>query len=141
MPIQSAAEFRAAAARHRRTVDVEIEGVGTVRLRALSAGAALQFHAEVRKCQAEGGSVEGLAFPLIAQSWVGDDGDLWLPEVEGIELAKSLDTAAFNKLAMAVMEMNGLSPDAVDESEKNFAEPGESGPTPTGSRSNSDTPT
>lgn len=139
MPI-SAREFREAAARKRKTVDVEIEGVGSVRLRALSAGDAHRFQAEVQKAEKDGNDPEGLAFSLIARSWVDENNGPWLPEDEGVELAKSLDPETYRVVASAVLELNGLDKKAVEEAVKNSAGPG-AGSTPTGSQPNSDTPT
>ena len=115
---QSAQDFREAAAKRRKTKDVEVPGCGMVRLRTLSAGDAQQFQAEVKKCAAAGEDAEGLAFSLIARSWIGADGDLWLPEEEGIVLAKSLDPETYNVVAKEVLKLNGLSGDAVDSAVK-----------------------
>lgn len=140
MAIQSAEEFRAAAANRRKTVDVEVESVGTVRLRAISAWAAQRFQGEVRKLQAEGGDTEELAFILIARSWVGEDGEVWMPEDEGEAFARSLDPEIYNALAAAVLILNGLNKDAVGDAVKN-SKASRKGSTPTGSPKNSDTPT
>lgn len=118
MPILSAEQFREVAAKRRKTSDVEIEGVGTVRLRALSAGDAQRFQAEVKKAKEEGRDPEDLAFPLIALSWIGEDGQLWMPESEGIAFARSLDPDAYNAIAKAVLVLNGLSTEAVEEAVK-----------------------
>lgn len=140
MAIQSAAEFRAAAAKKRKTVEVEIEGVGAVRLRALSAGDAQRFQSEVQKAVKEGGDSEELAFALIARSWVDAENNLWLPEDEGIEMAKSLDPDTYNAVAKAVLVLNGLAEDSVDVAVKN-SEASRDESTPTGSPAISDTPT
>lgn len=119
MPLTSPQDFRAAAARRRKTTDVEIEGMGVVRLRALSAGDAQQFQADVRKAASDGRDQEELAFALIARSWVGEDGDLWVPEADGVALARSLDPETYNTLVKAVLALNGLSEKAIEEAEKN----------------------
>ena len=116
---QSAQDFKAAAAKRRKTVDAEIEGVGSVRLRALSAGDATQFQQDVRKATANGGSTEELVFVLIARSWIGEDGELWFPDEEGVAVAKSLDPETFNAIAKEVLKLNGLDEKAVEEAEKN----------------------
>ena len=134
MPITSPQDFKAAASRRRKTKDVEIEGVGTVRLRALSAGDAQAFQADVKKAAAEGRDQEELAFPLIARSWIGENGELWLPESEGVALAKALDPEIYNALAKEVLKLNGLdvpAEQAVERAEKNSDKPA-AGPTPTG---------
>ena len=131
----SVAEFRAAAAKKRKTVDVEIAGVGAVRLRAQSAGDAQRFQAEVKKAEAEGRDYEELAFTLIARSWVDENNSPWLDEAEGVELAKSLDPETFTTVVKAVLVLNGLSADAVDVAIKKCeASPDEF--TPTGSLKN-----
>lgn len=134
MPI-SAAEFRAAAARKRKTVEVEIEGVGAVRLRAQSAGDAQRFQSEVKKAEAEGRDYEELAFALIARSWVDENNEPWMPEDEGVELARSLDPETFTAVVKAVLVLNGLAENAVETAIKNLeASPDDS--TPTGSPKN-----
>ena len=140
MPAQGVEQFRAAVARKRKTAEVEIEGVGTVRIRALSAGDAQRFQAEVQKCQASGEDPEALAFVLVARSWIDADGEPWLPEEEGIALARALDPLTYNAVATAVLALNGLSADAVEVAEKSFPE----SPvviSPMGSPENSESPT
>lgn len=129
-----------AAAKRRTTKDVEVEGLGTVRLRSLSAGDALKFQAEVRKCQSAGGDPEELAPALIARSWVGEDGELLMPEDEGAALARELEPKGYNALALAVLTLNGLTEEAVKDAEKN-SEASPSDSTPSGSPEPSDTPT
>lgn len=136
MPI-SGADFKAAAAKRRKTADLDLDGLGTVRLRALSAGDAQRFQSEIKKA---GDDAEAMAFTLIARSWVGEDGDPLFPEAEGVEVAQSLDPKDYNALARAVLVLNGMNADAVEESLKNSREPGAE-PTPTGSPESSDTPT
>lgn len=131
MPITSPQDFKDAASRRRKTKDVEIEGVGTVRLRALSAGEAQQFQADVKKAAAEGKDQEELAFSLIARSWVNESGGLFFEESEGVAVAKSLDPESYNALAKEVLALNGLSADAVDVAEKNSVTPAAES-TPTG---------
>lgn len=140
MTILNAEQFREAAAKRRKTVDVEVEGVGVVRLRALSAGDAQQFQYRAQKAQKEGENVEELGFNLVARSWIGEDGNLLMPEDEGVEFAKSLPTDDFNVLAGATLKLNGLADDAVDDAVKN-SEASRTDSTPTGSPKNSDTPT
>lgn len=136
----SAQEFREAAARKRKTVDVEIEGVGSVRLRALSAGDAQRFQAEVKKAQDENRDPEELSFAFIARSWVDGNNNPLLPEDEGIDLAKALDPDTYKVVVREIVKLNGVGDDAIREAEKNSAEPG-AGSTPTGSQASSDTPT
>ena len=119
MPLTSPQDFKAAASKRRKTTDVEVEGVGTVRLRALSAGDALQFQADVKKAGAEGLEQEEMAFVLIARSWIGEDGELLFPEADGIAVARSLDPETYNALAKEVLALNGLSKDAIEDAEKN----------------------
>ena len=120
MPITSPQDFKDAAARRRKTTDVALEGVGTVRLRALSAGEAQAFQADIKKAAADGRDQEELAFALIARSWVNEDGGLFFAEeAEGIAVAKSLDPETYNVLAKAVLALNGLSADAVEEAKGN----------------------
>lgn len=130
MALQSAAQFREAAARKRKTVDVEIEGVGSVRLRALSAGDAQRFQAEVAKAEKEGRDPEELSFAFIARSWVDENNNPWLPEDEGIELAKSLDPDTYKVVVREVLVLNGLTREAVDEAVGNSTgNPDDSTPT------------
>lgn len=116
MPLTTPQDFKAAAARRRKTVDVELDGL-TVRLRALSAGDAVRFQSEVRKAGEDG---EALSFTLIARSWIGEDGELLMPEEEGEAFARTLDADTFTKLAKAVLALNGLSEKAIEEAEKNL---------------------
>lgn len=140
MAILSAEQFRAAAAQRRKTEDVEVEGVGTIRLRAISAGDAQRFQREVRRYEAEGLDPEELSFTLVARSWVGEDGDPWMPEDVGVEFAKSLDPETFNLLASAVLKLNGFGEAAVEEAVKN-SKASRKGSSPSGSPKSSDTPT
>lgn len=140
MAILNAQQFREAAAKRRKTADVEVEGVGTVRLRALSAGDAQQFQFRVQAAEKAGEDAEELAFALIARSWIGEDGEPLLPEAEGIELAKSLDPGVYNELASETLKLNGMDSDAIEAAAKNSeASPDDS--SPTGSLGTSDTPT
>lgn len=138
--LTSAAEFKAAAAKRRKTVDVEVEGLGTVRLRALSAGDAQQFQTDVKKAKADGENEEELAFRMIARSWIGEDGALWFTEAEGVDVARSLDPETYNTIAKAVLKLNGLAEGAVDDAAKNSGTSPD-GSTPTGSPVISGTPT
>lgn len=123
-------QFREAAARKRKTVEVEIEGVGAVKLRALSAGDAQRFQAEVQKAEKEGKDPEELSFSFIARSWVDADNRPWLPEDEGVELAKSLDPETYKAVAKAVLVLNGLTQEAVEQAEGNSkGSPDDSTPT------------
>jgi hypothetical protein len=139
MPLTSAQDFRDAAAKRRKTVDVEIDGLGTVRLRALSAGDAQQFQTDVRKAKADGKNEEELAFSLIARSWIDDAGQLLFPPdekgelTEGIAVAKSLDPTDYNIVATAVLRLNGLSAEAVKDAE-GFSSASPNGSSPTDSR-------
>lgn len=119
MPITSPQDFRDAAARRRKTRDVEVEGVGVIRLRALSAGDAQAFQSEVKKAAAAGKDQEELAFTLIARSWVGEHGELWMPEADGEAFARSLDPTIYNQLAKEVLALNGLGEKAIEDAEKN----------------------
>lgn len=119
MAISSPQDFKDAAAKRRKTKDVEVDGVGVVRLRALSAGEAQRFHAEVTKAKAEGRNEEELAFTLVARSWVGEDGELWMPEVEGEAFVRSLDPTIYNAIATEVLTLNGLTKEAIEAAEKN----------------------
>lgn len=119
MPITSPQDFKAAASRRRKAKDVEVPEVGVVRLRALSAGEALQFQSDVKKAGAEGLEQEEMAFTLIARSWIGEDGELLFPEEEGVAVARSLDPETYNALAKEVLALNGLSKDAIEDAEKN----------------------
>lgn len=113
-------DFREAAARRRKTKDVELEGFGTVRLRGLSAGEAVRFQGDVKKAAANGENEEELSFTLIARSLVGEDGDLLFPdEADGVALLRTLDTESFNALAKAVLSLNGMDKHAVENAEKN----------------------
>jgi hypothetical protein len=139
MPV-SGQELKAAAAKRRKTITRPIEGIGEVRLRALSAGDAQRFKADVEKYTADGRDPEALAFTLIARSWIDDSGELLFPEAEGEQEARALDPECYNEIAKEVLKLNGLTADAIEEAEKNSsASP--AGSTPTGSPENSDTQT
>lgn len=140
MTILNAEQFRDAAAKRRKTADVEVPEVGTVRLRALSAGDAQRFQFQVQKAVKAGEDPEELAFLLIARSWVGEDGEPLMPEDEGVEVAKSLDPDVYNAIAAETLKLNGMSSDAVEEAAKN-SEASRQESTPTGSPETSDTPT
>lgn len=136
----TAQEFRERLASRRKVVDVDLGDLGTIRLRAFSAGQAQRFQAEVRDAANAGEDPEAVAFSMIAQSWVGEDGELWMPEQEGVELARSLDPEAYNTLATRVLELNGMTPTAVEDAAKN-SEASRNESTPTGSPENSENPT
>ncbi len=136
MPI-SGADFKAAAAKRRKTADVDLDGLGTVRIRALSAGDAQRFQSEVKKA---GHDAEAMAFTLIARSWINEDGEPLFEEAEGVAVAQSLDPADYNALAKAVLTLNGLNEKAVDDALKN-SETSAAVPMPTDSPESSDTPT
>lgn len=112
-------EALAAAAARRKTLDVEVEGIGVVRLRALSAGEALDFRTEVTKCEKEGGDPEQLAPSLIARSWVDENNALLMPEAEGVALARSLSPQAYGELANKVLQLNGLSESSIKDAAGN----------------------
>jgi hypothetical protein len=139
MPV-SGQELKAAAAKRRKTITPTIEGIGQVRLRALSAGDAQRFQADVQKYKAEGRDPEELAFTLIARSWIDDSGELLFPESEGEQEARALDPECYNEIAKEVLTLNGLTADAIEQAEKNLSASLE-GSTPTGSPENSDTQT
>lgn len=140
MPL-NAEQFREAAAKRRKTKDVEIEGVGAVRLRALSAAALQKFQHDAGEYKREGKNVEELAFPLIAKSLIGENGDLFYPDEEvGIAEARALDPVTFSVLTDEVLSLNGLTVSAVDDAAKN-SEASREGSTPTDSPTNSDTST
>jgi hypothetical protein len=139
MPV-SGQELKAAAAKRRKTITKTIEGIGEVRLRALSAGDAQRFKADVEKYTKEGRDPEELAFTLIARSWIDASGELLFPEAEGEQEAKALDPECYNEIAKEVLTLNGLTADAIEEAEKNSGASPE-GSTPTGSPENSDTQT
>lgn len=138
MPI-TREEFQAVAVRRRKFVDAEIPHVGTVRLRALSAGDATRFQGDVQKAKADGKNQEELAFPLIARSWIGEDGELLFPEEEGVAFARSLDPDTYNAIAKEVLKLNGLNADAVEDAEKNSPAGRENGASITDSRMTSAT--
>ena len=119
MPISSPQDFKDKAASRRKTKDVTVEGVGEIRLRALSAGEAQRFHSQVTKAKDEGQNEEELAFTLVARSWIGEDGDLWMPEAEGEAFVRSLDPAIYNEIAKEVLALNGLTKESIEAAEKN----------------------
>lgn len=134
MPITSPQDFKEAASRRRKTKVVEVTDVGTVRLRALSAGDVVKFQHDVSKAAAEGRDQEELGFPLMARSWVGEDGSLWLSEAEGEALARSLDPATYKQVLKEILALNGLdvsAEEAVSRAEKNSDKPAAES-TPTG---------
>lgn len=134
MPI-SAQEFKDAASRRRKTVDVEVEGLGAVRLRALSAWEKGQFQAAVTK--RTGGTADvsaelgtDLMCDLIARMWIGEDGNLLMPEPEGVTFARTLEDETLVALTTAALQLLGISKDAVDDAVKNSeASRGDSSPT------------
>jgi hypothetical protein len=129
-------EFRDKAAKRRKIKDADIPDIGTIRLRALSAGDAQQFQSDVKKAKADGKNEEELAFSLIARSWIGDDGELLFPEEEGIAFARTLDPETYNAIAKEVLALNGLSETAIEDAEKNSGA-GRNGSTPSDSRETS----
>lgn len=141
MPLLSPQDFKVAAAKRRKTLTVDVEGLGAFKLRALSAGDAQRFQADVKKAQADGQDPEALAFALIARSWIDEDGGPWMPEAEGIDAARSLDPDAYGVLAKAVLKLNGLDEKAIEDAEKNSGRASRDESTPTDSLKNLDTPT
>lgn len=111
-----------AAKQRRKTVDVPLPAFGEgveVRLRALSAGEALQFNREVTAAQEKGEDVEARALYMIARSWVDEEGEPLFPEEEGVEVLRGLSTEDYNALAKAVLKLNGMGAQAVEEAAKN----------------------
>jgi hypothetical protein len=118
MAILDAAAAREAAKR-RKTMDVDVPDMGTVRLRAMSAGDALRFRAEVAAAEKEGGDSEQLAAVLIARAWVGEDGAVLFTEEEGVEVVRELSASVYAQLAQSVLQLNGLAAAATGEAVKN----------------------
>lgn len=129
-----------AAARKRKSVDVDLGDGTAVRMMALTAGAGLQFQAEVQEIVKAGGDPETLGPVLIARSWVDDSGEPLLPEEEGKELALSFEADKYNRLAAAALKLNGLSENAVADALKNSGAT-RTDSTPSGSPETSVTPT
>lgn len=118
-------QFKAAAAKRRKTKDVDVSEFpefaecGTIRLRALSAWDLVQFQNDVTKAEADGKSTEEAAFGALAKSWVGEDNSLLFPEAEGVTEAQSLDPKLYEKLTKDLLILNGLSAEAVEDAAKN----------------------
>lgn len=112
-------DFKEKAAARRKVKDVPIEGVGELRFRALSAGDAQRFHSDVLKAKASGRNDEEMVFALVARSWIGEDGELWMPEAEGEAFARTLDPELYAEIVKEVLALNGLSKDAIEAAEKN----------------------
>lgn len=112
-------QFQAAAAKRRKTLDVECAEFGIVRLRSLSAGDVVRFQHEVAQAKAKGESDEEVSFGMLARSWVAEDGELLFPIEQGIIEARSLDPALYTELTRAVLRLNGMSVEAIEESAKN----------------------
>lgn len=136
--ILNAADARAAVAKARKTKDVEVAGVGTFRLAALSAGAAIELQARMRGMTGENEAEFG--FLLIARSWIDEDGNPLLPEAEGIEFARELDQESAGALLETALVLNGFTQDAIDAAKKN-SRPNPPGSTRTTSRKSSGTRT
>jgi hypothetical protein len=140
MGIVTAEEFRRRVAGGRKTEDVEVGELGTVRLRALSASDLVAVTAEIQKIQAAGGNPEEKSFELLARSWVDDSGEPLFPLDEGESIARSLAPESFRALSAAVVALNGMGPKAVEDAEKNSGA-SRSASTRTGSRKTSATRT
>jgi hypothetical protein len=112
-------DFKDAIAKRRKTAEVSVEGLGVVRIRALSAGAVVRFQADVKKAASEGTPEDELSFPLIARSWINGDGEPLYPEAEGEAIARELDPESFKTIVKAVLKLNGMSEDAIEDAEKN----------------------
>lgn len=119
MPL-SAEEVRAAAARLRKTEDVNVEEMGgAVRLRSLSAGDIVRLEFEKKQALLAGKDVEEIAFEYVARSWVDHQGEPLFPLEEGIAVARSLDEKPYATLVRAVLRLNGITDTAVEDAKKN----------------------
>lgn len=124
MPLN--AEQVRAGAKARKTKDVNAaEMGGDVKLRALSAGDIVRMNYKKRQAILEGRDPEELCFEYVALSWVDDNLDLLFPlddkgnPTEGIAVARSLGELAMDALVSGVLELNGLSAQAVEDVAKN----------------------
>lgn len=118
MPL-TAEDIKAAAARRRRTLDIDVPEFGVVRLRALSAGDVVRLQSDTKKAELEGREREEVAFDYLARSWIGESGDLLFPLEEGVQVAKSLDTVTYATLVRAVLKLNGMDAEAIEDAGKN----------------------
>jgi hypothetical protein len=123
-----------AANAHLKTVDVALPRLGgEARLRELSGPESVLFQGAVKKHVAAGGQPEEMGFPLIAKTWIGEDGSLLFPGEDGEAQVRGLGLAKedLEALATAAIELNGFDTEAVERAE------GNSEPTPSGSTSSS----
>jgi hypothetical protein len=84
---------------------------GSIRLRGLTAGAALKYF----EALGSKSKVDGIA-SLITASVIDDAGELVFQETDAAQIAASWPNAALQRVAFAVMELNGV------DTEKNLSE-------------------
>lgn len=111
-------ELRTAMAARRKTVDVAV-GVGSLRLRALSAGDLVRLNHQKHKALLAETDPEEVAFEYIARSWVNAENELLFTVEEGISAAKLLDQADYKVIAKAIAVLNGIDAQAVEDAAKN----------------------
>jgi hypothetical protein len=115
MPI-TAEEFKAAAAKRRKTDDAAIEGYGVIRLRSLSALALIAFNHELEKAAGAGESTTALTAKLVAMSWIDDEGKPLFADLDvGAAEAGSMDEEAYAELVNRIYTLNGMRQAAVTE--------------------------
>lgn len=116
-----------AANAHLKTVDVALPRLGgEARLRELSGPEAVLFQGAVKKHMAAGGAPEEMGFPLLARTWIGEDGALMFAEEAEVR-ALGLPKEDLEALATAAIRLNGFDTEAVERAEGNSeATPSES---------------
>jgi len=111
------------AAQDLKTIDVDVpEWGGPVRLRMLSATERDEFDASISKVTATSRTLDlrNLRARMVARSVVDEEGAAVFTEADAVELGKK-SSIAIGRLFEAAQKLNGITPTAVDEAEKNSA--------------------
>lgn len=134
MALTSADELRRAT-RIRRTVDVEVPDLGTVRLVALTAGEAIEISGRLGAGEDE----VALTFEYVVRSMVDEAGDPVFAAEEAEAIGRSLPPLAFRRLQQEYLALNAVGVPAEAAAKNSGASRDAS--SRTGSRKRSGTPT
>lgn len=113
MPLLTAEQIKAETAKRRKSEEIEVEELGgSVRLLELMAG-------DLIRLQRDGRDEGEVAFEYVARSWVTEANEPLLPIEEGVAVAKSLSNDAYATILTAVLRLNGIGKQAIEEASKN----------------------
>jgi hypothetical protein len=113
MALLTGEQIKAETAKRRRFDEVEVEELGgSVRLLALTAGDLIHLQSLRSESRAT-------SFEYVARSWVSESNDPLFPIEEGVAVAKSLSDEVYARILKAVLRLNGVAEDAIEQAEKN----------------------